>query len=216
MSQIFSIPSTTTSTTSWQSGIPLLWTSGSLKTLVCRAVKTRLNSSRRSGLITATCIPHGHLSFFTEAYKRPVLKYHADARSRTLWNSSVHHRVKNACLIRSCRLPIKRRYGKHASLRIAIAAHTTTLSPPFFPQLHDGWDKLPRPQHLWQPELIEIFEEKLARRATTRLDDSLVSFKHMGDMQFNPIQESYFEWILERLRTIPEINAYAQFSPLSG
>ncbi|EOT9483085.1 hypothetical protein ACKW79_003211 [Escherichia coli] len=65
------------------------------------------------------------------------------------------------------------------------------------------WDKLPRPQHLWQPELIEIFEEKLARRATTRLDDSLVSFKHMGDMQFNPIQESYFEWILERLRTIP-------------
>ncbi|MCV5282825.1 hypothetical protein OFC15_27930, partial [Escherichia coli] len=29
------------------------------------------------------------------------------------------------------------------------------------------WNKLPRPQHLWQPELIEIFEEKLARRATT-------------------------------------------------
>ena len=39
------------------------------------------------------------------------------------------------------------------------------------------WDKLPRPQHLWQPELIEIFEEKLAKRAVTRLDDSLVSFK---------------------------------------
>ncbi|HAX2344555.1 TPA: hypothetical protein L3526_004257 [Escherichia coli] len=64
------------------------------------------------------------------------------------------------------------------------------------------WKKLPRPQHLWQPELIEIFEDKLSRRATTRLDDSLVSFKHMGDMQFNPIQQSYFEWILERLSTI--------------
>ncbi|MGM8700859.1 hypothetical protein ACS6S4_18755 [Enterobacter hormaechei subsp. xiangfangensis] len=64
------------------------------------------------------------------------------------------------------------------------------------------WDKLPRPQHLWQPELIEIFEEKLAKRAVTRLDDSLVSFKHLGDMQHDPIQERYFEWVLERLRGI--------------
>ncbi|EOV9209113.1 hypothetical protein ACN503_004683, partial [Salmonella enterica subsp. enterica serovar Typhimurium] len=58
------------------------------------------------------------------------------------------------------------------------------------------------PQHLWQPELIEIFEEKLSKRAVTRLDDSLVSFKHLGDMQHDPIQERYFEWVLERLRGI--------------
>lgn len=64
------------------------------------------------------------------------------------------------------------------------------------------WDKLPRPQHLWQPELIEIFEYKLAKRSGTRLDDSLVSFRHMGDMQRNPIQESYFSWILERIHDI--------------
>jgi len=64
------------------------------------------------------------------------------------------------------------------------------------------WNKLPRPQHLWQPELIEIFEEKLTKRSLTRLDDSLVSFKHMGDMQHDPIQERYFEWGLERLHGI--------------
>lgn len=64
------------------------------------------------------------------------------------------------------------------------------------------WDKLPRPQHLWQPELIEIFESKLANRAGTRLDDSVVSFKHLGDMQYDPIQERYFEWVLERLKHI--------------
>ena len=50
--------------------------------------------------------------------------------------------------------------------------------------------------------MIEIFEEKLAKRAVTRLDDSLVSFKYLGDMQHDPIQERYFEWILERLRGI--------------
>ncbi|MEH2761143.1 hypothetical protein, partial [Klebsiella pneumoniae] len=64
------------------------------------------------------------------------------------------------------------------------------------------WDKLPRPQHLWQPELIEIFESKLANRAGTRLDDSVVSFKNLGDMQHDPIQERYFEWVLERLKHI--------------
>ncbi|WP_411512006.1 hypothetical protein QM042_01720 [Escherichia coli] len=50
--------------------------------------------------------------------------------------------------------------------------------------------------------MIEIFEEKLAKRAVTCLDDSLVSFKHLGDLQRDPIQERYFEWILERLRGI--------------
>lgn len=64
------------------------------------------------------------------------------------------------------------------------------------------WDKLPRPQHLWQPELIEIFEGRLKKRALTRLDSSLWGSGCSGVIVQGgnvEIQRDYFEWLLTQI-----------------
>lgn len=64
------------------------------------------------------------------------------------------------------------------------------------------WDKLPRPQHLWQEDLIEIFETRLQKRSATRLDASLWSFIESGvivQCSNAEIQQSYFEWLLKQI-----------------
>jgi hypothetical protein len=61
------------------------------------------------------------------------------------------------------------------------------------------WDQLPRPQHLWQEELIEIFEDKFEKRKRTRLDESLLSYGTLGMVQGGYLQQSYYDWILKQL-----------------
>ncbi len=118
--------------------------------------KTRLNSSRRSGLITATCILSGHLPFYG-GIQTSVLKYHADD-GREHFETAPFTTGLKRLPYRSCRLPIKRLYGKHASLLTALLLIRLLYLHRSFRSCTTAGDKLPRPQHLWQPELIEIFE----------------------------------------------------------
>jgi hypothetical protein len=92
----------------------------------------------------------------------------------------------------------------------------TILYQLFSPQLHASLGQITSPSASLAARADRDIRKKLAKRAVTRLDDSLVSFKHLGDMQHDPIQERYFEWVLERLKALPEISASAPSSLLSG
>lgn len=68
------------------------------------------------------------------------------------------------------------------------------------------WNELPRPQHLWQESLLEIFEDKLAKRSKTRVDDSMVSFHNMPHQGVVEVQKSYYESILGHLSSLSSFN----------
>lgn len=65
------------------------------------------------------------------------------------------------------------------------------------------WDKLPRPQHMWQEDLIEIFEEKMKTRMKTTFDDSDFSFQNASQIINREIQMAYCQWIINRVKDMP-------------
>ncbi|HFP9309459.1 TPA: hypothetical protein ACHOZC_003458 [Raoultella ornithinolytica] len=68
------------------------------------------------------------------------------------------------------------------------------------------WDKLPRPQHLWQEDLLEIFERKFNARSKTLLESSVVSFGNMRQLCIPEVQRDYCEWILSHIKQLSKTN----------
>ena len=61
------------------------------------------------------------------------------------------------------------------------------------------WANLPRPQHLWQDDLVAIFEQKLARRAHIRIDDSIFSYHNMPQLVAPEMQKDYCMWVIQHI-----------------
>lgn len=74
------------------------------------------------------------------------------------------------------------------------------------------WERLPRPQHLWQDDLIEIFENKLSKRLLTTFDDSQYSYATVLKEELSQsvtqrcrtIQKEYCFWVINRLKAVPD------------
>lgn len=61
------------------------------------------------------------------------------------------------------------------------------------------WGELPRPQHLWQEDLLEIFAEKLVNRSMTRLMGSENPWFSKENYSGHPVQIAHREHILHQL-----------------
>ncbi|GAA0353159.1 hypothetical protein L9H26_19195 [Morganella psychrotolerans] len=61
------------------------------------------------------------------------------------------------------------------------------------------WRELPRPQHLWQDDLLEIFTDKHNRRKGTRLDGSLMDYFTTSMYSGDEIQKAHRKYILAQI-----------------
>lgn len=60
------------------------------------------------------------------------------------------------------------------------------------------WTELPRPQHLWQDDLLEIFTDKHHKRSQTRLNGSRLSYFTIDEYVGDETQDAHRRFVMEQ------------------
>lgn len=70
------------------------------------------------------------------------------------------------------------------------------------------WNELPRPQHLWQDDLLEIFIDKHQKRQGTRLNGSTLSYFTVNEYVGDEVQEAHRRYVMEQILNTHPANRY--------
>nr|WP_181374665.1 hypothetical protein [Pectobacterium carotovorum]AKG47497.1 hypothetical protein pA_00057 [Pectobacterium carotovorum] len=76
-------------------------------------------------------------------------------------------------------------YGYFISSMLSIAARRE-------------WNELPRPQHLWQEDLLEIFTDKHNKHNQTRINGSRLSYFTTNEYVGDEIQDAHRRFVMEQ------------------